>query len=153
VNRPPAAPARLEATLRASEPPTDPEIPCSGEILDPSTKASDGVGRCVRFLRGPFEPLTPLMPERKPAPGAASQHARAPPTRPFNLAPHVSWFPQPATVTPKSGSRLTLAAILGASPEVEFGCKLDAFAYAVGAMVPVVPRPRLRGRTPGGKSI
>jgi hypothetical protein len=53
-----------------------------------------------------------------------------------------SHFPQPATVTPKSGSRLTLTAILGASTEVEFGCKLDAFAYAVGAMVPVVPRPQ-----------
>jgi hypothetical protein len=92
-------------SLRASD---DPEIPCSGEILDPSTKASDGVGRCVRFLRGPFKPSTPQCPS---ASRLRERHRATPrplPTRPFNLAPHVSWFPHSAT---RAGSEVRVGVL------------------------------------------
>jgi hypothetical protein len=58
----------------------------------------------------------------------------------------LSRFPQNATVTPKSGSPPIVVPIHGASTEVEFACKMHAFVYTIGAMVPVVPHPRQRGR-------
>ena len=42
-------------------------------------------------------------------------------------------------------------AVHGAGTEVEFACTMNAFVYTIGAMVPVVRRPRQRGR--GGPEV
>ena len=41
-------------------------------------------------------------------------------------------------------ARPTVVPIHGAGTEVEFACKMDAFVYTIGAMMPVVPRPKGR---------
>jgi hypothetical protein len=76
------APSGLVATLQASDRSMNPLLASAFTAPNASLRP---VG--VLVVKGPLQPFSPSMPEREPAPGAASRHARGPLNSTLHLAP------------------------------------------------------------------